>query len=69
MPTFSDNVLSALDFWWPQDVAEQGGILSGDDPTQYSSTDPYRLWVIQVGMSYTPLLFEYQRFDLCQYFL
>lgn len=30
---------------------QQGGVLSGDNPTAYNPTDPIRLWIIQVGMS------------------
>jgi hypothetical protein len=29
----------------------QAGILSGDNPVAYNAKDPFRLWVIQVGMS------------------
>ncbi|KAF6749003.1 cation/H+ exchanger [Ephemerocybe angulata] len=29
-------------------AAEQGGILSGENPVHYSAADPFRLWVIQV---------------------
>lgn len=27
----------------------KGGILSGDNPVNYNASDPFRLWVIQVG--------------------
>ncbi|TFK25298.1 potassium:hydrogen antiporter [Coprinopsis marcescibilis] len=29
-------------------AAEQGGVISGDIPTNYSASNPFRLWVIQV---------------------
>ncbi|KAK7033670.1 K(+)/H(+) antiporter [Paramarasmius palmivorus] len=29
-------------------AAEQGGIISGDNPARYNSSDPIRLWVIQL---------------------
>ena len=34
----------------PPPVAEssQGGVLSGDNPTQYQPTNPMRLWIIQL---------------------
>jgi hypothetical protein len=31
---------------------EQGGLLSGGDPTEFNPADPIRVWIIQVGMSY-----------------
>ncbi|KLO19943.1 cation/H+ exchanger [Schizopora paradoxa] len=33
-----------------REAAEQGGIISGDNPTAYNASDPLRLWVIQVGI-------------------
>ncbi|TFK43902.1 Sodium/hydrogen exchanger family-domain-containing protein [Crucibulum laeve] len=29
-------------------ASEQGGVISGDNPTHYNASDPFRLWVIQV---------------------
>ncbi|KAF6744698.1 potassium:hydrogen antiporter [Ephemerocybe angulata] len=29
-------------------AAEQGGVISGDNPTHYNASNPFRLWVIQV---------------------
>ncbi|EJC98913.1 uncharacterized protein FOMMEDRAFT_113492 [Fomitiporia mediterranea MF3/22] len=29
---------------------QQGGLLSGVDPTQFTSADPIRLWIVQVGI-------------------
>ncbi|TRM60507.1 Sodium/hydrogen exchanger family-domain-containing protein [Schizophyllum amplum] len=29
---------------------EQGGLLSGKDPTEFSETDPIRLWIVQIGV-------------------
>ncbi|KAI0344479.1 hypothetical protein BDW22DRAFT_1326663 [Trametopsis cervina] len=31
-------------------AAEQGGLLSGQDPTAFNTADPLRLWIIQVGV-------------------
>ncbi|KAI0772201.1 Sodium/hydrogen exchanger family-domain-containing protein [Irpex lacteus] len=31
-------------------ATEQGGLLSGQDPTKFNSADPLRLWIIQVGV-------------------
>ena len=33
-------------------VCWKGGLLSGNDPTQFSEQDPLRLWIIQVGERY-----------------
>jgi hypothetical protein len=32
-------------------AAEQGGLLSGKDPTEFNTADPLRLWIIQIGLS------------------
>ncbi|KIM35156.1 hypothetical protein M413DRAFT_449865 [Hebeloma cylindrosporum] len=29
-------------------ASEQGGVISGDNPTKYNAADPFRLWIIQV---------------------
>ncbi|KAL1667018.1 Sodium/hydrogen exchanger family-domain-containing protein [Schizophyllum commune] len=29
---------------------EQGGLLSGKDPTEFSTSDPIRLWIVQIGV-------------------
>ncbi|KAG9009515.1 K(+)/H(+) antiporter [Tulasnella sp. JGI-2019a] len=31
-------------------AAQQGGLLDGEDPTAFSTADPFRLWVIQLGV-------------------
>ncbi|KAG5337623.1 hypothetical protein C0989_009113 [Termitomyces sp. Mn162] len=31
-------------------VTEQGGLLSGKDPTAINPSDPIRLWIIQLGI-------------------
>ncbi|KAG8861709.1 K(+)/H(+) antiporter [Tulasnella sp. 330] len=31
-------------------VTQQGGLLDGEDPTDFSTSDPFRLWVIQLGV-------------------
>ncbi|KAG6872564.1 hypothetical protein C0995_008837 [Termitomyces sp. Mi166 len=30
-------------------AAEQGGVISGDNPVTYNASDPFRLWVVQLG--------------------
>jgi hypothetical protein len=30
---------------------DQGGLLSGKDPSAFNTADPLRLWIIQVGAS------------------
>ena len=30
-------------------VAQQGGLLDGEDPTEFNTADPLRLWIIQLG--------------------
>ncbi|PPQ70372.1 hypothetical protein CVT25_000083 [Psilocybe cyanescens] len=47
MPEFSSNVISLFQ---KRAAAEQGGLLSGSDPTQFNEADPLRLWIIQVGI-------------------
>ncbi|KAF9459414.1 Sodium/hydrogen exchanger [Collybia nuda] len=32
----------------PRAATEQGGVISGDNPSKYNPDDPYKLWVIQV---------------------
>ncbi|KAH8109265.1 Sodium/hydrogen exchanger family-domain-containing protein [Phellopilus nigrolimitatus] len=31
-------------------ATQEGGLLDGKDPTQYNPSDPFRIWVIQVGI-------------------
>jgi Kef-type K+ transport system membrane component KefB len=44
MGEFSTHVLHLLG----RAAAEQGGVISGDNPSKWSSTDPIRLWIIQL---------------------
>ncbi|KAH8831387.1 Sodium/hydrogen exchanger family-domain-containing protein [Flagelloscypha sp. PMI_526] len=44
MGQLTDQVFSLV----ARAAAEQGGVISGDDPTKYSAANPIRLWVIQV---------------------
>jgi hypothetical protein len=48
MGEFSTQVLHLLG----RAAAEQGGVISGDNPTKWSQTDPIRLWIIQLGAHY-----------------
>ncbi|GLB38769.1 putative sodium/hydrogen exchanger family protein [Lyophyllum shimeji] len=48
MPEFSDTVISL--FHAKRAAAEQGGLLSGKDPTEVNTADPIRLWIIQLGI-------------------
>ncbi|KAJ7782014.1 Sodium/hydrogen exchanger family-domain-containing protein [Mycena maculata] len=49
MPEFSRTIISLFQ---SREVAGQGGLLDGTDPTSTSGllTDPIRLWIIQVGV-------------------
>ncbi|KAH9480856.1 K(+)/H(+) antiporter 1 [Psilocybe cubensis] len=47
MPEFSRNVISLFQ---KRAAPEQGGLLSGSDPTKFNENDPLRLWIIQVGI-------------------
>ncbi|KAJ3516410.1 hypothetical protein NLJ89_g1139 [Agrocybe chaxingu] len=44
MGEFSDQVLSLF----ARAASEQGGVISGDNPTHYNKDNPIRLWIIQV---------------------
>ncbi|TFK66204.1 hypothetical protein BDN72DRAFT_800249 [Pluteus cervinus] len=48
MGEFSDQILAVARAFSKRAAAEQGGIISGDNPTVYNANDPLRLWVIQV---------------------
>jgi len=37
-------------FFKREQAAEQGGLLSGKDPTEYNTHDPIRLWIIQLAV-------------------
>ncbi|CAA7270692.1 unnamed protein product [Cyclocybe aegerita] len=47
MPEFSSHVIS---LFHKRAATEQGGLLSGKDPTEFNPSDPIRLWIIQVGI-------------------
>ncbi|KAF8887113.1 Sodium/hydrogen exchanger family-domain-containing protein [Infundibulicybe gibba] len=48
MPEFSNTIISL--FRTKREATEQGGLLSGKDPSAYNPSDPIRLWIIQVGV-------------------
>ncbi|KAK1234326.1 K(+)/H(+) antiporter [Marasmius sp. AFHP31] len=48
MGQFSENIVLARDLLVKRAAADQGGILSGDNPARYNESDPIRLWVIQL---------------------
>ncbi|RDB14902.1 K(+)/H(+) antiporter 1 [Hypsizygus marmoreus] len=48
MPEFSNTVISL--FHAKRAATEQGGLLSGKDPTEFNPTDPIRLWIVQLGI-------------------
>ncbi|KAK0467114.1 Sodium/hydrogen exchanger family-domain-containing protein [Desarmillaria tabescens] len=47
MPEFSST---AITLFSKRAAQEQGGLLSGKDPTEVNINDPIRLWIIQVGV-------------------
>ncbi|KAF8965970.1 Sodium/hydrogen exchanger family-domain-containing protein [Flammula alnicola] len=47
MPEFSGHVIS---LFHARTATDQGGLLSGKNPTAFNPTDPLRLWIIQVGI-------------------
>ncbi|PBK99526.1 hypothetical protein ARMGADRAFT_918876 [Armillaria gallica] len=47
MPEFSSTVVSLFS---KRTAPDQGGLLSGKDPTEINTNDPIRLWIIQVGV-------------------
>ncbi|KDQ30912.1 hypothetical protein PLEOSDRAFT_1062891 [Pleurotus ostreatus PC15] len=46
---FSSTVISLFHSKRAQ-ATEQGGLLSGTDPTEFNERDPIRLWIVQVGI-------------------
>ncbi|KAF8233442.1 hypothetical protein L208DRAFT_1451912 [Tricholoma matsutake] len=48
MPEFSATVINL--FQTKRAATDQGGLLSGKDPSAYNPSDPIRLWIIQVGI-------------------
>ncbi|KAF8177850.1 Sodium/hydrogen exchanger family-domain-containing protein [Pholiota molesta] len=47
MPLLSENRISIFTV---REAPDQGGLLSGKNPTAYNPSDPLRLWIIQVGI-------------------
>ncbi|KAJ7504288.1 Sodium/hydrogen exchanger family-domain-containing protein [Mycena galericulata] len=47
MSRFSASIISLLQ---KRAAPDQGGLLSGKDPSAYNTLDPLRLWIIQVGV-------------------
>ena len=50
----------------------QGGLLTGVDPSAFNPSDPLRLWIIQVGVSFSyityhdglkPTIYRYHYYD------
>ncbi|KAH9841680.1 Sodium/hydrogen exchanger family-domain-containing protein [Rhodofomes roseus] len=35
---------------WKRDATEQGGLLTGEDPSAFTTTDPLKTWIIQLGV-------------------
>ncbi|KAG8960213.1 K(+)/H(+) antiporter [Tulasnella sp. 408] len=52
MPALYETIVDVGRQLVARKAAEQGGILSGDNPASYNPSDPLRLWVIQLGMHY-----------------
>ncbi|KAI0647892.1 Sodium/hydrogen exchanger family-domain-containing protein [Trametes meyenii] len=51
MPEFSRAVVDIARYAIQKRAAtEQGGLLSGQDPTEVNTNDPLRLWIVQVGV-------------------
>ncbi|KAG9315988.1 Sodium/hydrogen exchanger family-domain-containing protein [Chiua virens] len=51
MGEISSATISAFgSFFAKRAVAGQGGLLTGQDPTQFNTSDPLRLWAIQLGI-------------------
>ncbi|KAG8214395.1 Sodium/hydrogen exchanger family-domain-containing protein [Butyriboletus roseoflavus] len=51
MREFSSTATSTLQTLFAKRAVQgQGGLLTGQDPTVYNTTDPLRLWVIQLGV-------------------
>ncbi|KAF7791477.1 hypothetical protein EIP86_002493 [Pleurotus ostreatoroseus] len=49
MREFSKTIISISNNLKTRAAVEQGGLLSGKDPSGYNPSDPLRLWIIQVG--------------------
>lgn len=47
MPAFSNTILGLFQ---KRAATEQGGLLSGEDPSAFNPADPLPLWIIQLGI-------------------
>ncbi|KAF7985947.1 hypothetical protein HWV62_43888 [Athelia sp. TMB] len=50
MPEFSKSVISLFNIYTKRTAPDQGGLLSGKDPTAFNTADPLRIWIIQLGV-------------------
>ncbi|KAL4073309.1 Sodium/hydrogen exchanger family-domain-containing protein [Scleroderma yunnanense] len=51
MPVLSDATIRLFKTLSKRSAAEgQGGLLTGEDPSAFNTSDPLRLWIIQVGV-------------------
>lgn len=50
MPELSRTVISLFGSYTKRTAPDQGGLLSGKDPTAFNTADPLRIWIIQVGV-------------------
>ncbi|KAI6044894.1 Sodium/hydrogen exchanger family-domain-containing protein [Pisolithus marmoratus] len=50
MPALSDATIKLFKRATTRAVEGEGGLLTGEDPSAYNSSDPLRLWIIQVGV-------------------
>ncbi|KAG1774485.1 Sodium/hydrogen exchanger family-domain-containing protein [Suillus placidus] len=50
MPDFSNAVVSLASGLWKRAAVGQGGLLSGVDPSAFTTSDPLRLFIIQMGI-------------------
>lgn len=50
MPELSKTVISLFSTYAKRTAPDQGGLLSGKDPTAFNTADPLRIWIIQLGV-------------------
>ncbi|KAI8981158.1 Sodium/hydrogen exchanger family-domain-containing protein [Trametes punicea] len=50
MPEFSRAIIDIVHALQRRKAPDQGGLLSGQDPTQVNTSDPLRLWIVQLGV-------------------
>ncbi|KAG6336877.1 hypothetical protein ID866_2203 [Astraeus odoratus] len=50
MPEFSETTVQLVSRLTKRAVQGQGGLLDGQDPTAFNTSDPLRLWIVQVGI-------------------